>query len=124
MIHFVRVCGLFGSLILVLTGALAITGIFVACFARRRAALGVLAVAALLPFGLGLAGTAVGNAAVASMREAMESPDRALIEHGRREARYTSYLGAGCTVVLWLICGVGAAAKGAIAEPERGPRRT
>jgi hypothetical protein len=48
---------------------------------------------------------------VDGVRDMLESPNEAMIEDGREQARQTTYLGAGCTVLLLLIYCVGAAAN-------------
>ena len=118
--QYIKVCGLAGSIIMFLTVTLALITIIVAAFARGRRAMAVLAIVALLPLGVGLLGTASGYRCVNSRREEMETTDPAAIEHGEKQAWCSSYLGSGSTLLLWIICGIGAAGKGKQASKDNG----
>ena len=120
MIEFIKVCGIVGFIILLLTPVLLLLGILIAVLCKSRKPLAIFAVVAFIPLLLGLLGTAAGYSQVHSVSGRLEPPDAALIQHGRAQARYTSYLGAGCTILLWLICALGAATKRENAEPENG----
>lgn len=111
MMQFIRVCGLAGGLSLVLTIFLALVIIGVVCLSRTRRPLSILALVALLPLLVGILGTAAGYRQVEKAMKRVESPDDGLMRRGRGQARYTTYLGAGGTVFLWLLVGVAAAVK-------------
>ena len=118
MLDFLKICGICGLLSLVSTFALLVAGIAAACLSKSRRALITFAVIALLPLLIGLLGTAAGYHRVSRAGERINSPEPALIQHGREQARYTTYLGLGCTGLLWVIVVVAASLKKQIQDPE------
>ena len=110
MIDVIKHSGMAGLLALVLTAAIAIAIILVACLSKRRRALVVMFLVALFPLVAGLLGTGAGYAQVRSA-VVEHNVDRAMIEVGRAEARGATYVGLGCSVLLWIICGVVSVAR-------------
>lgn len=116
MIHFIISSGIFGFLVIVMTCFLVPISIIILFLTKGRKAIVILALLALLPLGIGLIGTAIGYAAVKSASKTMEKPDQELIKSGQSEARNASYLGAGSTLLILIICAIGAALKKAPSE--------
>jgi hypothetical protein len=93
---------------LVTTLVLLVVGMVVLYRSKSRRALVMLGMIALLPLLFGVLGTAAGYSQVASAEALMESPNEAVFQRSREQARYTTYLGFGCTALLWVIGVVGA----------------
>jgi hypothetical protein len=117
MIEFIKVCGIVGIVILLLTPVLLLVDVLIAVLCKSRKPLAIFAVVAFIPLLLGLLGTAAGYSQVRRVSQTLESPDIALIQHGRAQARYTTYLGAGSTGLLLLIVVMGMAQKKKAVEP-------
>lgn len=116
MIEFIKVCGIVGILILLLTPMLLLADVLIAFLCKSRRPLAVFALVALIPLILGLLGTAAGYSKVNKASGTTECLDTATIEHGRAQARYTTYLGGGSTGLLLLIAVIGMASKKHTAE--------
>lgn len=123
MIEFIKVCGIVGFLILLLTPVLLLVDVLIAVLCKSRKPLAIFAIVALIPLLLGLLGTAAGYSQVQRVSATTDSPDEAIIQHGHAQARYTTYLGAGSTGLLLLIVIIGMAPKKKAAEQARRPVR-
>jgi len=116
MIEFIKVCGWAGVLCLFSTFLILAASILVTCLAKSRKGLAALAVVALLPLLLGAMGTAAGCSHVARASGRADSPNPVMIQHGRKQAWYTTYLGLGCTMSLLVVISIATTIKGR-AEP-------
>ena len=111
MIQFIKVCGIAGFLCLFSTVCLLVASVVVACAAKSRKGLALLAALALIPLLLGAAGTAAGYSQIDRWAESAQPQDQPMIQRGQEEARCPAYLGLGCTLSLLLVIGIAAALK-------------
>ena len=118
MIDFIKVCGICGILSVVSTLVLVVAAIVAMCLSKSRRALIIFGIIALFPLLIGVFGTAAGYHQASRVDELMESSDQAVVQRGREIARYTTYLGLGCTGLLWVIVLVGASLKKRNAEQD------
>jgi hypothetical protein len=116
MIDFIKSLGICGILSLVSTLALAVIFVAAICRSRSPRSRVKFGIIALLPLLIGLLGTAAGYSKVSRVDEQVESFDQAAVQRSREFARYTTYLGLGCTGLLWVIVVVGASLKTRNAE--------
>lgn len=111
MIEFIKGSGIVGCFILWLTPVLLLVDVLIAVLCKSRKPLAIFAVVAFIPLLLGLLGTAAGYSRVRSVSETVELSNAATIQHGRTQARYTTYLGTGSTGLLLLVAVMGMALK-------------
>jgi hypothetical protein len=98
--------GIFGILILIVTFAL-LVAIVVVLVAGNRKALLTLVFLGLLPLLLGVAGTALGYEKTNQATELVNDFSLEMVQEGHRMARLTTWMGAGCTLGLWVVALLG-----------------
>ena len=98
--------GIIGILILIVSTALLVTSVVFLIVGNRKAIL-ITTLLGVLPLLLGVAGTALGYAATNQTAGMLQELPVEVIEEGLRAARLTSWLGAGCTLALWLVALIG-----------------
>jgi uncharacterized membrane protein len=100
MIECLKASGIFGLLVLIATVMLLAASIFVACSSKSRKGLTILAVLALLPLLLGLAGTAIGYSRTEQFARMTPHPDESVLQDGRKESLYATHIGFACSFFL------------------------
>lgn len=111
MIDFIKVCGIVGILSPVTTFVLLVAAAVVITRSTSPKTLLILGLVGLLPLLMGILGTAAGNSQTAKAQESMASVEQTVIQSDYEHARYTTWLGAGCTALLWVIVGGAACLK-------------
>lgn len=103
--------GIAGLLVVLCFVSVVIAGAVGLPLTRSKRLLGWLTMLSLLPVVIGLCGTMAGYHQIAGAIEGGLLPAtdgaQSIVEHGRQEARYATYLGAGATLILLLGAGLG-----------------
>lgn len=119
--------GIFGLLIVLCFVVLMVTAAILIPLTRSRRFVGVLTLLAFLPILLGLCGTWLGyrqvDAAVEEGHVRFSDHPQGVLAQGRREARYSSYLGTAATTMLLLVAGIGAVVIRPPGKPNGEPQR-
>jgi hypothetical protein len=120
MIDLIKVCGISGILSLVTTFVLLVVGVIFIGQSKSRRAFVIFGLVALLPLFIGILGTVAGYSQAARAQKLVASAGQAVLQSDREHARYTTYLGSGCTAMLWVIVCAAAYLKKRNAEQDGG----